>query len=251
MVDRRWTTDQTRAIDHRGGPLRIIAGAGSGKTATMTAHIAQLIQTEVVRPDQIVALTFTNAAAGKLSERIQRNLGSGPTDVWSGTYHAFGGQVVSDGAAVLDLPVQPRLLSTVESWLIVRQILRDEVEIEQRDLANFSSAVSELVNLISRCKDELVSPERVRAYIDTIPADELHAAEMRDLLHVFEAYQRHCHRAGAIDYGDQIALAVQALDRDPDLLADYRERYRVFVVDEYQDTNYAQAELIKRLAAPD
>ncbi len=252
MVEPRWTAAQARAIEHRSGPLRIIAGAGSGKTATMTAHIAHLIRSEEALPDQIVALTFTNAAAGELSERLQRSLNDSQIGVWSGTYHSFGGQIVSDGSQGLDLPAQPRLLSTVESWLIVRQILRAEDEIEQRDLTNFAGAVNELVDLVSRCKDELVTPQSVCDYIATIPPeDELHAAEMRDFLRVYERYQEQCHQRGALDFGDQIALAVRALDNDPNLLAEYRERYRVFVVDEYQDTNYAQAELVKRLAAPD
>lgn len=252
MADLRWTPEQQRAIDHQSGPLRIIAGAGAGKTATMTEHIARLIQSEAARPEQIVALTFTNAAASELSERIQRTLEDSNIQVWSGTYHAFGGQVVADGAQTLDLPAQPTLLSQVETWLIVRQILRDGIEIEQRDMANFAGAIQELVNLISRAKDELATPATVREYIDTIPdEDAIHAAEMRDFLRVYEAYQIRCHARGAIDFGDQIMLAIQALDSDPELLADYRDRYRYFVVDEYQDTNYAQAELIRRLAAPD
>ncbi|CAN5766753.1 hypothetical protein BH20CHL1_BH20CHL1_08660 [soil metagenome] len=252
MVERQWTTAQSRAISHQQGPLRIIAGAGSGKTATMTAHIAQLIQSEIAQPDQIVALTFTNAAAGELTERIQGSLNNPQVEVWSGTYHSFGGQIVADGSRKLGLPAQPHLLSTVESWLLVRQILRNEVEIEQRDLRNFPGAVNELRDLVSRCKDELVTPDGVRAYIATIPEDDdEHATEMRDLLKVYECYQEHCRSRGALDFGDQIALAIEALDSDPELLADYRERYRVFIVDEYQDTNYAQAELVKRLAAPD
>ncbi|HEX2282329.1 MAG TPA: ATP-dependent helicase, partial [Thermomicrobiales bacterium] len=252
MAEFRWTEAQQRAIDHGHGPLRIIAGAGSGKTATMTAHIARLIQSGAAEPDQIVALTFTNAAAGELTERIQHALGDSSIQVWSGTYHSFGGQIVADGAQILDLPAQPHLLSQVETWLIVREILRDGIEIEQRDMANLGHAINELVGLVSRCKDELVTPNDVRDYLATIPPDDdIHAAEMRDFLRVYESYVQRCHLRGAIDFGDQIGLAVQALDTDPDLRAEYCDRYRYFVVDEYQDTNFAQAELVRRLAAPD
>jgi DNA helicase II / ATP-dependent DNA helicase PcrA len=252
MVEHEWTRQQQQAIDHRHGPLRIIAGAGSGKTATMTEHIARLIKSGSAEPEQIVALTFTNAAASELSERIRKTIGDSRVDVWSGTYHSFGGQIVSDAAETLDMPSQPRLLSQVEVWLLVRQILRDGIEIEQRDMANFGGAINSLVDLMSRCKDELVTADAVRDYIGTLPdEDSLHAAEMRDFLRVYKRYREVCQGRGAIDFGDQIQLAVHALDTSPELLADYRERYRFFVVDEYQDTNYAQAELVKRLAAPD
>lgn len=252
VVEHRWTPEQHAAIHHRHGPLRVIAGAGSGKTATMTEHIAQLIRSEVARPEQIVALTFTNAAAGELTTRLQAALKDSRIDVWSGTYHSFGGQIVSDGAARLGLPVKPHLLSEVEVWLSIRKLLRDGVEIEQLDMTNFAGSINDLVEFISRCKDELASMEMLDRYIANIPEeDEVHAAEMRDRQRVFAAYTDYCRELGAIDFGDQIQLAIQALDTDPALLQSYRSRYRFFVVDEYQDTNFAQAELVKRLAIPE
>lgn len=251
-VDHRWTPEQHAAIHHQRGPLRVIAGAGSGKTATMTEHIAQLIRSGVARPEQIVALTFTNAAAGELTSRLQATLKDSRIDVWSGTYHSFGGQIVSDGAARLGLPVNPHLLSEVEVWLSIRKLLRDGVEIEQLDMTNFAGSINSLVEFISRCKDELVSMEMLDRYIADIPEeDDIHAAEMRDRQRVFAAYANHCRELGAIDFGDQIQMAILALDTDPALLASYRNRYRFFIVDEYQDTNFAQAELVKRLAVPE
>jgi DNA helicase II / ATP-dependent DNA helicase PcrA len=143
------------------------------------------------------------------------------------------------------------LLSQVEVWLTVRKILQDGIEIEQLDMANFGGAINTLVAFISRSKDELVMPDAIRDYIQAIPEDDAeHAAEMRDYLRVYTAYRDRCLERGAIDYGDQIQLAVHALDNDGELLAEYRDRYRFFVVDEYQDTNFAQAELVRRLAAP-
>ena len=90
MAELRWTDEQQRAIDHRAGPLRIIAGAGSGKTATMTEHIVTMIREGYVPADQIVALTFTNAAADELTQRIREALRDPGASVWSGTYHSFG-----------------------------------------------------------------------------------------------------------------------------------------------------------------
>lgn len=251
-TERQWTPEQHAAIHHQYGPLRVIAGAGSGKTATMTEHIAELIRSGIARPDQIVALTFTNAAAGELTTRLQATLKDSRIDVWSGTYHSFGGQIVSDGAAGLGLPVKPRLLSEVEVWLAIRKLLRDGVEIEQLDMINFTGTINLLVEFISRCKDELVSIEMLDDYIASIPEeDAIHAAEMRDRRRVYAAYSDWCRENGAIDFGDQIQMAIHALDTNPQLLATYRNRYRFFVVDEYQDTNYAQAELVKRLAVPE
>lgn len=253
MAELRWTDEQQRAIDHRAGPLRIIAGAGSGKTATMTEHIVAMIREGYVPADQIVALTFTNAAADELTQRIREALRDPGASVWSGTYHSFGMQIVRDGAAVLGLPANPRLFSPAESWLIIRELLRQGIELEALNVSyGLSRAINDARDFISRCKDELVTPEDVADYIDTIPGeDEVHAAEMRDRWRLYAAYQERCRELGGIDYGDQIALAVQALRMDAGLAADYAARYRVFVVDEYQDTNYAQSVLVEQLARPD
>lgn len=251
MANPVWTPEQQAAIDHKHGPLRIIAGAGSGKTATMTAHITSLIQSGTAQPEQIVALTFTNAAAAELTERIQQSLGDSQVEVWSGTYHSFGGQIVSDGAITLDMPAEPKLLSEVEVWLTIRKLLQDGLEIEQLDMVNFGAAINGLVSFISRSKDELVTPDAIHAYIESLPEEDAeHAAEMRDRVRVYEAYIAYCHERGVIDFGDQIQLAVKALSENAELLAEYRDRYRFFVVDEYQDTNFAQSELVRLLAAP-
>lgn len=251
MPEPRWTVEQQAAIGHATGPLRVIAGAGTGKTATMTEHIAQAISDGRV-PGEIVALTFTNAAAAELTERVATRLRTAKLGLWTGTYHSFGAQIVSEGAAALDLPAEPRLLSPVESWLAVRSIIVDGIEIEATDLMQFPESVNRFVRLISGCKDDLVSPARLDDYIHSLPADDAeHAAEMRDLRRVFEAYTSLCRERGAIDYGDQITLAIEALTSDQMLLEAYRERYKVYVVDEYQDTNYAQAELVRILSAPE
>lgn len=253
MAEIRWTDEQQSAIDHRRGPLRIIAGAGSGKTATMTEHIVSMIRTGYVAADQIVALTFTNAAADELTQRIRASLDDQSISVWSGTYHSFGMQIIRDGATGLDLPANPRLFSPAESWLIIRDLLRAGTTLEYLDVSySLSGAIGEVREFINRCKDELVTPADVEAYIATIPADDTdHAAQMRDYQRLYAAYRERCRELGGVDYGDQIALAVQALRRDDELRAEYANRYRVFVVDEYQDTNYAQSVLVSLLSAPD
>lgn len=249
----RWTEEQRQAIAHRQGPLRIIAGAGSGKTLTMTEHIVSMITSGYARADQIVALTFTNAAADELTQRIRSRLEDQSVSVWSGTYHSYGMQVVRDGAATLGLPANPRLLSPAESWLVLRNLLREGVDLDYLDISyGLSRAVGEVGAFISRCKDELVSPDDVAGYLETVlPEDEDHLARMRDYHRLYAAYQERCRGLGGIDFGDQIALAVRALQQDENLLADYRKRYKVFIVDEYQDTNYAQSVFVELLATPD
>ncbi len=252
MIEIRWTEEQQQAIDHRQGPLRIIAGAGSGKTATMTEHIVSMIRADYASADQIVALTFTNAAADELTQRIRAALDDQSVSVWSGTYHSFGMQIVRDGAAALGLPADPRLFSPAESWLIIRDILRAGAELEFLDVSyGLSTAINAVRDFISRCKDELATPEDVASYVATIPADDTdHAAQMRDYQRLYAAYEQRCRELGGVDFGDQIALAVDALQQDEELRAEYGKRYRVFVVDEYQDTNYAQSVLVELLAAP-
>ncbi|CAN5498560.1 ATP-dependent DNA helicase [soil metagenome] len=253
MAEIRWTDEQQSAIDHRAGPLRIIAGAGSGKTATMTEHIVSMIRSGYVDSDRIVALTFTNAAADELSHRIRASLNDQSVSVWSGTYHSFGMQIVRDGAGALGLPANPRLFSPAESWLIVRDLLREGVELDHLDVSyGLARAIDRVRDFIDRCKDELVFPGDVDRYIATIPNEDAgHAAEMRDFQRLYAAYEARCRELGGVDYGNQIAFAVRALQADPNLHAEYAARFRVFVVDEYQDTNYAQAVLVGLLSAPD
>lgn len=245
--------DQAAAVAHVDGPLRIMAGAGTGKTHTLTARIVALIEGGHARPSQILALTFTNKATEELTERIGRAVaaipGAGDERVDIDTYNAFGGRVVAEHANRLDLPPDPLILTPAEAWILLWRAL-DEVEFRSIDLTYLrggpgGSPLKAMLGLGSRLRDELRDLTDLQSLLD-VPEPDEETAKLRDYAAALAVYERKKRAAGAIDYGDQIALACQVLAL-PDIAALYRQRYRYLLVDEFQDTNYAQSVLVQRL----
>ncbi|MGI8475616.1 MAG: ATP-dependent DNA helicase, partial [Thermomicrobiales bacterium] len=244
---------QAAAVAFGDGPLRIMAGAGTGKTHTLTQRIVALIAGGHAAPGQILALTFTVKAVDELKERIGRAVDALPG--WTGqrvdidTYHAFGGRVVAKHGQLLDLPPEPLLLTPAEGWILLWRAL-DEIEFRHVDLMNLrgglnKSPLSEIISLGSRLRDELRSLDDLESYLETADVDDA-SLKLGDYARALRVYERKKRDAGAIDYGDQIALACEVLDR-PEVAAAYHARYRYVLVDEFQDTNFAQSVLASRL----
>lgn len=241
---------QQSAIDHPSTPLRIVAGAGSGKTEVMAQRIVALIQRNGLHDDQVLGLTFSNKAAANLRNRIVRRLGPA-NRVHVATYHGFGAQLVRENAISLGLPSYPRLLDRARAF----QLLLDEfhrVDLPSRKLGRPENIIDEALTLASSCADHLVCVETIRADCDAIIADERSsktlqrsARSRRDLCILLDAYASAKQRLGYIDYGDQISLAVQVLRTSPEVGDDLYRRYRAVLLDEFQDTNVAQRELLK------
>jgi DNA helicase-2/ATP-dependent DNA helicase PcrA len=247
--------EQDAAIAHGEGPVHIMAGAGTGKTFTLTSRVVRLIADGLSRPDQILALTFTNKAADELCERVTAacvDLGIPPDaePVTVLTYHGFGNAVVSEWGGLVGLPPRPPLLSKAERWLLLWDCL-PHVDFRFIDLmhlrGDYGSPLDAILDLGSRLKDELATPQDLARFLDEGGVQD---TELREKLYDFArallAYERERARRGVIDFGDQIMLAVRALEL-PEVRAAYRDRYRYVLVDEYQDTNYAQSVMIRLL----
>src|SRR5947209_9980886 len=247
--------EQHLVINHGHGPIRVMAGAGTGKTHTLTARVVRLIADGLARPEQILALTFTDKASAEMRERISSaclELGVPPDaePVTALTYHSFGNSVIREWGGMIGLPPSPPLLSKAESWLLLWECLPhiDFCSIDLMHLrAPYGSPLPDILKLGSRLKDELASPEQLREFL---AAGGVEDAELRDKLTDFAralvVYEGERNRRGVLDYGDQIALAVGALQLS-EVRAAYRERYRFVLVDEYQDTNYAQSVMVQLL----
>ena len=241
---------QQAAIDHPLAPLRIVAGAGSGKTEVMAQRVVALVERYGVSDHHMLGLTFSNKAAANLRDRIVRRLGPA-NRVHVATYHGFGAQLVAENAVALGLPTHPRLLDRARAY----QLLLDEfhrVDLPSRKLGRPENIIDEALTLASSCADHLISVEMIREDCEAILSDrrsswalQRTARSRRDLCVLLEAYAAAKRRLGYIDYGDQIALAVKVLRDSPDVVVDLRQRYRAVLLDEFQDTNVAQRELLK------
>jgi DNA helicase-2/ATP-dependent DNA helicase PcrA len=249
---------QVDAVTHDQGPLLIVAGAGTGKTTVLTRRIAYLIATRRARPEEILALTFTDKAALEMEERVDVLVPYGYADVRISTFHAFGDWLLREHALELGLTPAFRVLNRAEQVLFLRSRLFELPLQHFRPLGDPTRHLQALTGLFGRAKDEDVTPEAYLAHATGLAAEAAahpDDAERRDLAartlelaRTYAAYRDLMVRAGFIDFGDQIFLALRLLRERPYVLASYQKRFRYVLVDEFQDTNHAQFELVKLLA---
>jgi DNA helicase-2/ATP-dependent DNA helicase PcrA len=245
---------QRNAVVHGEGPLLIIAGAGTGKTTVLTRRIAWLISTKRARPEEILALTFTEKAAAEMAERVDQLIPYGYAETWISTFHAFGDRVLREAALEAGLNPEFRVLSQPEQVIFLRERLFRLPLVRFRPLGDPTRHLAALATLVSRAKDEDVSPGQYRAWAEerlTAAAadDERDEAEKHlELATFYEAHQRLLAEAGLMDFGDQIHRTLGLLRERAGLLVRLRERYRYVLVDEFQDTNRAQLEMLRLLA---
>jgi DNA helicase-2/ATP-dependent DNA helicase PcrA len=241
---------QIEAVTHGEGPLLIIAGAGTGKTTVLTRRIAHLIATKRARPEEILALTFTEKAAAEMTERVDQLIPYGYAETQISTFHAFGDRVLRDSALDVGLNPEFRVLSLPEQIIFLRERLFELPLRRFRPLGDPTRHLRALATLVSRAKDEDVSPESYLAWAEGRLAaaatdEERDEAESHvELAAFYAAHRRLLGEAGLVDFGDQIHRTLRLLRERPAVLARLRERYRWILVDEFQDTNHAQLEML-------
>lgn len=253
------TPRQRKAVTHGEGPLLIVAGAGTGKTTVITRRIAWLIAEKHAKPSEILALTFTDRAAFEMIERVDRLVPYGHNDAHISTFHAFGDRLLREHALEAGLSDRSTVLSRAEQIIFLREHLFELPLDRYRPLGDPTRFLSALVTLISRLRDEDVGPEAYLAVArrlaetaaanpeDIALAEE--AARHKELAAAYAAYERLMRGTDRLDFGDQVSLALRLLRDHPAILDEERRRYRYILVDEFQDTNHAQWEMVKLLAA--
>src|SRR5262245_57552514 len=249
---------QRAAVTHEAGPLLIVAGAGTGKTTVITRRIAYLIAQRKARPEEILALTFTEKAAAEMEERVDTLVPYGYADVEISTFHAFGDRLMREHALEIGLPPDFGVLNRAEQVIFFRDRLFQFPLAHYRPLGDPTKHLQSMISLFSRCKDEDIAPAEYVACAERLAetaaatgdAEALERGEQqRELAQTYARYQELMGEAGAIDFGDQITHALRLLRARPYVLGSYQRRFRYILVDEFQDTNHAQFEVVKLLAA--
>ncbi len=244
--------DQKLAIEHEGSPYLLEAGPGTGKTQTLVGRVNHLLSSGVL-PEKILVLTFSNKAAGELSERISVRHPEAANGMWIGTFHAFGLDIIRRFHDRLSLPAEPRLLDRTDAIeLLENEYPRLQLK-HLRNLWDPSQPLSQALNAISRANDEVVSPARYRALSESMLANastevETTSAERcLEVASIFEVYEKVKRERGCVDFGDLVSMPVRLCEMDAAACEHLGSLYDHVLVDEFQDVNRASVKLIKIL----
>jgi DNA helicase-2/ATP-dependent DNA helicase PcrA len=280
-------TAQKAAVTHNDGPLLIVAGAGTGKSTVLTNRLAYLISECDVKPECILLVTFTEKGAGELEERADKILPYGYVNLWIHTFHGFGERLLRDHALDIGLSPAFKVLSQTEQWILVKKNL-DLFDLDYyRPLGDPTKFIHEMISHFSRLKDENISPAAYLEFVDSLKADtdsitsssskavkkaslanekpdkakkskkagsteadDLDISRLEELAKAYHTYNKLLLDQGLLDFGDLIVYTLKLFRERPNILAHYRDQFSHIMVDEFQDTNTAQYDLIKLLAAP-
>lgn len=230
---------QRDAVEYCDGPQLVIAGAGSGKTRVLTYKIVHLLS-HGYEPWRILALTFTNKAAKEMRERIQGLVGeTTASKLWMGTFHSIFLKILHINAEKIGFKLNFTIYDTGDTKSLIKTIIKD------MDLDDKVYKVTTVMNMISSAKNALIGPSEYANDPDIREADR--AARRYRLHEVYSAYVNRCHVADAMDFDDILYYTFRLFEENPELLHHYQEFFRYVLVDEYQDTNYAQHAIISQL----
>jgi DNA helicase-2/ATP-dependent DNA helicase PcrA len=270
---------QTAAVQHDGGPLLIVAGAGTGKTTVLISRLAYLIMERGIKTDEVLLLTFTEKAAGEMEERADKILPYGYVDLWINTFHGFGERILREFGLDIGLDVGFKVLTETDQWVLIKKNFTRFNLDYYRPLGNPTKFISELIRHFSRLKDENISPAEYLHYAEERESDqdarlsggkkvkrapavpkkkaeddeggaEREIGRIKELADAYHTYNQLLLENNFLDFGDLIVYALKLFRERPNILKFYRDKFQYIMVDEFQDTNWAQYELVKLLAAP-
>lgn len=229
---------QRQAVTTTEGPVLVVAGPGSGKTRVLTFRIAHLIQ-QGVPPWEILSLTFTNKAAREMKERIERVVGDRASRVWAGTFHSIFSRILRMEAEKIGYPPNFTIYDTDDTKSVIGAI------IAEMGLNKDQYNVNTLRNRISSAKSNLITPKLYRTRQDLLEEDR--KAQRPHTVDIYEKYMARCKRSGAMDFDDLLLRMFELLQNHPDVCEKYRQRFRYVLVDEFQDTNFLQYAIVRKL----
>ena len=241
--------NQLHAIKHGDGPLLIIAGAGTGKTTVITERIKYLILEKKVSPSEILALTFTEKAALEMEERVDRAMPYGYTQMWISTFHSFCDRILRAEAIHIGLTSSYKVATEAETVLLLRKNLFKFDLDYFRPLGNPNKFLEALIQHFSRLKDEDVNPLQYLEYAKGISnikyqiSNKEDVEKIKELANAYQTYEELKVKEGVMDFSDLISNTLKLFRTRKNILNSYRKQFKYILVDEFQDTNYAQNEL--------
>ena len=254
--EKKLNKEQLEAVKYRGGPLLIIAGAGTGKTTVITERIKYLILGKLAKPNEILALTFTEKAAREMEERVDVAMPYGYTQMWISTFHSFCDRVLRDRALHIGLDPKYHLMAQAESVQFIRNNLFKFDLNYFRPLGNPTKFVDGMLQHFSRLQDEDVTPNQYLDWVNLklkrqkskLREDKVEIEKWEELAKAYKTYDELKVKEGVVDFGDLIVKTLQLFRQRPNVLKEYQLQFKHILVDEFQDTNYAQNELAIALA---
>lgn len=230
---------QKKAVSQIDGPVMVIAGPGSGKTRVLTFRIAYMIQ-QGISPHNILALTFTNKAAREMKDRIEKVLQGNVAGLWSGTFHSLFARILRIEAEHIGYPTSFTIYDTDDSKSLLRTIVK-ELNLKKDDYP-----ANQLLSRISSLKSNLITPRTYEQDEKLMNSDKI--ANRRAFHKIYSRYVARCKQAGAMDFDDLLYRLYELFQKKPDILTKYRERFKYILVDEFQDTNFLQYAIIRKLS---
>src|SRR3990172_11246026 len=252
VEEKKLNKEQLAAIKHKGGPLLIIAGAGTGKTTVITERTKYLILSKKTKPEEVLALTFTEKAAREMEERVDIAMPYGYTQMWISTFHSFCDRILRREALHIGLDPSYKLASEAEITQLIRNNLFKFDLNYFRPLGNPTKFIGGMLQHFSRLQDEDISP---REYLEWVGKhkkglDREEYAKYMELAKANKKYDELKVKEGLMDFGDLIVKTLQLFRQRPNVLKQYQGQFKHVLVDEFQDTNVAQYELLKLLIPP-
>ncbi|MFH2011934.1 MAG: ATP-dependent DNA helicase [Pseudomonadota bacterium] len=244
--------NQLKAVTHVNGPLLIIAGAGTGKTSAIAYRIANLIENEGINPANILALTFSNKAAEEMRERVEGLLNSSHDNIWISTFHSFCAEVLRENALELGLSPFFKLITEAEQLSMMVENI-DRLDLKYYEIkGNPHALMKQFLDVISRAKDEMITASDYSQFAEMLNLDKkkkIDALKVSEVAGVYSVYQKLLMEHDLLDFGDLILYTIHGLLEKPYLLDQYQQRFKYILVDEFQDTNFAQSQLLDVLSA--
>lgn len=231
---------QRKAVECIDGPIMVIAGAGSGKTRVLTYRVAYLIQKKI-DPFNILCLTFTNKAAREMKDRIVKIVGGEAKNVWMGTFHSVFARILRIDGHLLGYPPNFTIYDSDDSKSLIRNIVK-EFELDPKEYA-----ANNVLSRISAAKSNLITPEDYNSNSEIIEQDK--QARKPAIGQIYTRYQNRLFKSGAMDFDDLLFNTNVLLRDHADVLYKYQDKFRYILVDEYQDTNFSQYIIVKKLAS--
>ncbi len=246
--------EQLQAIKHKEGPLLIIAGAGTGKTTVITERIKYLVEKGLAKPQEILALTFTEKAAREMEERVDVALLYGYTNMWIMTFHSFCERILRREGLHIGMDPKSKLMTEAETMQLVRKNLFKFKLNYFRPLGNPNKFIGGMIQHFSRLQDEDVSSEDYIKWANHLRKNYGDAKEIekwKELANAYRTYEELKIKNGFLDFGDLITKTLKLFRERPNILSQYQKQFKYILIDEFQDTNYAQNQLALLLSKKD